>query len=164
MPDMLVKLYDMPKIDLDERMEIEGIVIKRAMALDKCKVLDFVNANFADFSTDWASECEKAIYNNPPSCFIAVRGSKIVGFACYDASALGFFGPTGVSPSVQGRGIGKALLGRCMEAMKEKGYAYAVIGYVVEAISFYENAVGATVIEGSTPEKSVYSNLIPEET
>ena len=32
MPDMLVKLFDMPKIDLDDRMEKEGIVIKRAMA------------------------------------------------------------------------------------------------------------------------------------
>jgi len=160
MPDMLVKLYDMPNIDLNDYLAEEGIVIKRAMALDKNKVTEFVRANFGDFCTDWASECERAILNNPPSCYIAVKGDQLVGFACYDASALGFFGPTGVSPTMQGKSVGKALLGKCLQSMKEKGYAYAIIGYVVEAVEFYKKAVGAVVIEGSAPDKSIYSNLI----
>ena len=160
MPDMLVKLYDMPKIDLDSRMADEGISIKRAMALDKSKVTDFVNSHFGDYCEGWVSECERAIFGNPPSCYIAVKDGNIVGFACYDASAPGFFGPTGVSESMQGKGIGKALFGKCLESMKEKGYAYAIIGYVTDAVSFYENAVNAVVIEGSSIEKSIYSNLI----
>ena len=160
MPDMLVKLYDMPKIDMDAQMAGEGIVIKRAMALDKSQIVEFANAHFSEYCTGWGSECERAIFNSPPSCYIAVRENQIVGFACYDASALGFFGPTGVCQAEQGKGIGKALLGKCLESMKEKGYGYAIIGYVVEAVSFYEKTLGATVIEGSSPDKSVYSNLI----
>jgi len=160
MPDMLVKLYDMPKIDMEARMSKQGVTIKRAMALDKCKILEFVKSNFADICADWASECERAIFNTPPSCYIAVMDGQIVGFACYDASALGFFGPTGVASSVQGKGIGKVLLGRCLESMKEKGYAYAIIGYVVDAVSFYERAVNAVIIEDSPTCKSIYSNLV----
>ena len=163
MPDMLVKLFDMPKIDLEARMVKQGVTIKRAMALDKCKIVEFVKSNFADVCAGWASECERAIFNTPPSCYIAVMDGQIVGFACYDASALGFFGPTGVAPSAQGKGIGKVLLGRCLESMKEKGYAYAIIGFVVEAVPFYEKAVGARIIEGSSVEKSVFWNLIPNE-
>jgi len=160
MPDMLVKLYDMPIIDMTAQMKSEGIVIKRAMALNKVQVTEFVRSNFGDYSTDWASECERAIFNSPPSCYIAVKDGQIVGFACYDATAPGYFGPTGVSPSEQGKGIGTALLLRCMESMKEKGYGYAIIGYVVEAVSFYEKTLNAVVIEGSSPEKSIYCNLL----
>ena len=160
MPDMLVKLYDMPRLDLADKMTKEGIVIKRAMVLDKCRVVDFVRSTFNDICEEWALECEKAIFNNPPSCYIAVKGMEIVGFACYDSTALGYFGPTGVSSAMQGKGIGKALLGKCLDSMKEKGYGYAVIGYVTDAIEFYENAVGATVIEGSSTDKSVYTNLL----
>jgi len=160
MPDMLVKLYDMPKIDLDARMAEEGIVFKRALALDKDRVTKYVKSTFADICAEWANECERAIFNNPPSCYIAVRDKEIVGFACYDATALGFFGPTGVSPSMQGKGVGKALLGKCLESMKEKGYAYAIIGYVTDAVSFYEKAVNATVIEDSGTDKSIFFNLL----
>jgi len=163
MPDMLVKLYDMPKIDMDDRMENEGIVIKRAMALDKNRVVDYVRSNFGDICDDWAWECEKAVFNTPPSCYIAAAGNEIVGFACYDASALGFFGPTGVSPAMQGKGIGKALLGKCLDSMKEKGYGYAVIGYVTDAVGFYEKVIGASVIENSSTDKSVYKNLLSVE-
>jgi len=162
MPDMLVKLYDMPKIDMEEQMAGEGVLIKRAMALDKVRVMEFVDSQFNEYCAGWVSECERAIFNDPPSCYIAVKDGQIIGFACYDATALGYFGPTGVLPSEQGKGIGKALLVRCLESMKEKGYGYAIIGYVVDAVSFYEKALGAVVIEGSSPEKSVYSNLIDD--
>ena len=163
MPDMLVNLYTMPKIDLEARMLKEGIVIKRAMALDKEKIVEYVKANFSDICIEWAYESEKAIFNNPPTCYIAVKDKEILGFACYDSSALGFFGPTGVSPSAQGKGIGKALLGKCLESMKELGYGYAIIGYVTDAVAFYEKAVNAIVIEDSPPGKNVYYNLIDVE-
>lgn len=157
MPDMLVKLYDMPKIDMEKRMEDEGVVIKRAMVLDKERVKKFAKSNFG---YDWENECERAIFNNPSSCYIAVKDKKIVGFACYDSTTLGFFGPTGVVKNETGKGIGKALLSKCLESMKEKGYGYAIIGYVTDAVEFYVNACGAQVIEGATPEKSIYSNLV----
>ncbi len=50
--------------------------------------------------------------------------------------------------SDRGRGIGSALLLTALKAMAAEGYAYAIIGYV-SSTSFYERAVGATVIEDS---------------
>lgn len=155
MADMLVNLYNMPEIDESERLRENKVTIKRAMALDKEPILEFVRKNFHD---NWVGECEKAILNQPASCYIAVHDEKIVGFACYDATALGVFGPTGVIEHMRGRGIARALLGRCLTSMKEKGYAYAVIGWAIEG--FYEKAVNATIIEDSPTTKSVYSNLI----
>ena len=43
------------------------------------------------------------------------------------------------------------LLIRCLEAMYEMGYAYAIIGGVGEARAFYEKVCAATVIAGSEP-------------
>jgi len=154
---MLVRLYDMPVIDVEGQLAAEGVAIKRAMPLDKTKVLEFVGANF---SQNWVNECEFALTNQPSSCYIAVRDKKVVGFACYDATALGFFGPTGVAESERGRGIGKALLWRCLVSMKEKGYGYCIIGWVGDALGFYEKAVNAKAIDGATPERSVYSNMV----
>ena len=47
--------------------------------------------------------------------------------------------------------------------MKEKGYGYAVIGYVTDAVGFYEKVIGASVIENSSTDKSVYKNLLSVE-
>ena len=159
MPDMLVKLYNMPEIDESKRLEENGITIKRAMALDKTAILEFVRTNFYE---NWADECEKAIFNQPSSCYIAVKNKEIIGFACYDATALGVFGPTGVLESMRDKGVGKALFGKCLDSMREKGYAYAIIGWVTEAIDFYKKTAKAIVIDDSLPDKSVYKNLISE--
>ena len=75
-----------------------------------------------------ASEVALALSQQPPTVLIAVEGQTLVGFACYDASARGFFGPTGVDEAARGRGIGEALLIRTLKAMREAGYGYAVIG------------------------------------
>ena len=43
-------------------------------------------------------------------CFIATENGKVIGFAFYDSSAKGFFGPIGVEPTRRGERIGQALL------------------------------------------------------
>ena len=153
MPDMLVKLYD-KKQDMSVCVE-EGVSIKRAMALDKNAIVDFVKSNFGN---NWEAECERAIFNSPPSCYIAVKDKKIIGFACYDATALGYLGPVGVLPEERKKGLGKMLLNKCLQSMKEKGYGYAVIGFV-GPVEYYSQHFNAVVIEGSSPEVSVYNNL-----
>ena len=77
---------------------------------------------------------------------IAVRESgddqkEIVGFACYDATCMNFFGPTGVKESERGKGVGKALLLAALHAMKEQGYAYAIIGARVLSTITRESSV-----------------------
>ncbi len=92
--DMLVKLYDQ---DLDlgciETLKKQNIIIRKPIAPEKSAVLKWIKE---EFTQSWADEADISFSNNPKSIFIATRDSKVIGFACYDATALNFFGPTGV--------------------------------------------------------------------
>jgi GNAT superfamily N-acetyltransferase len=101
---------------------------------------------------------EVAMTRQPVACFIATSDKQILGFACNDTTLRGFFGPTGVSEQARGLGIGKALLMRSLEALREIGYAYAIIGGVGPR-GFYEKACGAIEIPGSDP--GTYTDLLP---
>ena len=103
-----------------------------------------------NFGSAWAGETDVAFANRPRSCFVAVKNDTIVGMACYDATALGFFGPVGVDHLHRRKGTGAALLMACLLDMKLKGYGYAVVGAVKDT-DFYINTVGAVEIPGSTP-------------
>lgn len=150
--DMIVGLYNLPEAKLEE-----NIKIKRAFVGDKETILKFVGDNF---QKSWIYEVEHSLMQEVSKCFIATENGKVVGFACYDASAKGFFGPIGVDPGSRKKNIGNALLIRTLNAMREYGYGYAVIGWVSDAQMFYRNAVGAEYIKGGNPENSVYSNFI----
>ncbi|MFW6271218.1 MAG: GNAT family N-acetyltransferase [Bacillota bacterium] len=155
MPDMLVKLYDLDiEEDYLEKLEDEGIIIKRALPPEKYKVVEWIES---EFSRGWASECEAAFSRQPVSCFIAIRDDSIVGFACYNATYKDFFGPEGVSESCQGKGIGKALLLRSLAAMKDEGYAYAIIG-AAGPTGFYQKVCNAEIIKNSSP--GIYKNML----
>ncbi|MBR2901657.1 MAG: GNAT family N-acetyltransferase [Clostridia bacterium] len=155
MPDMLVKLYKLPDDrPLFSALESEGITIHRALAPDTLRVLDFVRDNFSEH---WVSECMVALSSSPSRCFVAVKDRTVVGFACYDATSRGFFGPTGVSKDLRGKGIGRALLNATLGQMRNDGYGYAIIGST-EVCGFYEKCVGATVIPDSSP--GVYTDMI----
>lgn len=156
MPDMLVKLYNLKEdVSLYETLEKKGIFIKRVMPSDKNLLLNFIKQNFND---GWAGECERALAALPSTCYVAVKDKKILGFACYDATAKDFFGPTGVLESERGQKIGEALLKKSLYSMKEAGYAYAIIGWVEDALGFYQKTVGAIPIEDSFP--GVYDNMV----
>jgi len=148
MPDLLVKLYE---LDDDwhfmAAQKKHGIVIRKPIGPEKHRVLLWVADNFG---AAWAAEAECALAGLPRTCFVAVKDADIAGFACYDATALGFFGPIGVGESHRQKGTGKALLCACLLDMKLKGYGYAIVGAVKDT-TFFEKAVGAVEIPGSTP-------------
>jgi hypothetical protein len=148
MTDMLVRLYEIPGLSgAMEKMEKIGVRVRRPNVWEKPVLLDWVNAQF---SLSWALECETAFAARPPSCFIAVKDAALVGFACYDCTRLNFFGPTGVAEYARGKGVGTLLLLSCLHAMRDNGYAYAIIGGVGPA-RYYAKAVGAMAIERSSP-------------
>ena len=82
----------------------------------------------AIFSAIWADEARFALMRR--TCYIAVEGTRLVGFACIQATAPEFFGPIGVLPDCRGRGIASALLHRAVLAMRERGSKYMVAGAV----------------------------------
>ena len=153
--DMLVKLYELDDDWSFIKLQKEkGVIIKRVIGLEKHVISEWINKKFAP---GWGSELERALTNNPISCYVAIKDKKLIGFACYDSTKLGFFGPTGVSEECRGMGTGKALLMACLLDMKVKGYGYAIIGAVGPA-GFYTKAVGAVPIPDSWP--GVYADLL----
>ncbi len=155
MPDMLVKLYTLPPLEPDiAAMTAQGITLRRGLAPEKHLVIAWAKEHFSEY---WESECDVAFSRQPPSIWIATCDGALVGFGCYDTTALGFFGPTGVAESMRGRGVGKALLLACLHAMRDIGYGYAIIGSA-GPVDFYQRAVGAQVIEDSIP--GVYAGML----
>jgi GNAT superfamily N-acetyltransferase len=145
MGDMLVRLY---KLDDDwscirQQREL-GITIRKPIGPERHVLIDWVRSHW---HSPWVGEVDVALSNTPMSCFVAVRSNEFIGFACYDATALGLFGPLGVLEEHRGRGTGRALLMACMLDMKLKGYGYAIIGWAGSDVGgFYEGCVGATPI------------------
>jgi predicted N-acetyltransferase YhbS len=156
MIDMLVRLYDLPDgTDLYRSVDEKGIILRKARAFEKHTVAAFAKEHF---SAKWVSEVEVAISRQPVVCYIATRDREILGFSCYDVTQKAFFGPTGVAESARGLGLGKALLLKALEGLRDSGYAYGIIGGVGPR-EFYEKAVGAFEIPGSSP--GVYGDILP---
>lgn len=161
MPDMLVKLYELPEEADQFNKPYEGtpITVRRALPPERHVITSWVEKTF---NPHWRSECETALSRQPVTCYIATAAddngaTRIVGFGCYDATAKGFFGPTGVDPEFRGKGLGKALLLACLNAMRAEGYGYAVIGGAGPT-EFYAKCVGAVPIEGSSP--GIYRGML----
>ena len=157
MTDMLVKLYSKRNPDNREALEQGGIVFRRALAIDKQIIVDFVAEQFNDICPGWVDECVASLYRHPTSCFIAIKDKSVIGFICYDGTAKGMIGPLGVHASYRKGGIATVLLNQCFEAMKMDGYAYAIIGWV-SSTEFYEKSCGAIEIPDSFP--GVYSRMV----
>ncbi len=154
---MLVRLYDLPETESTyQRVQEAGVILRRPGVYEKHLVENFVREHF---SPKWVSEVSVAMSHQPVTCWIATKEKQILGFACYDTTCKAFFGPTGVSEEARGLGVGKALLYRSLEGLREQGYAYGVIGGVGPK-EFYEKACGAFVIPGST--NSIYRDILPE--
>jgi GNAT superfamily N-acetyltransferase len=144
MADLLVKLYNLKP---PKRPTPEGITVRRAFAAEKRLVAQWVAKHFGE---RWASECEISFTRNPVACFVATNDLDVFGFATYDATARGFFGPTGVAENARHKGIGRALLVATLQDMASQGYAYGIIG-ATTSLEFYRNEVGAIEIADSTP-------------
>jgi GNAT superfamily N-acetyltransferase len=151
---MLVRLYDLPDREAAyDRAVAGGFAVRRAEPWDRARMNAFASRWFGEL---WAVEADLAFNQSPITGYVATRGPEICGFAVYECTRRGFFGPTGVREDLRGKGLGAALLFRCLESMREMGYAYAVIGGVGPA-EFYEKTCGAFVIPGS--EVGIYAPL-----
>ncbi len=141
--DMLVPLFSLPDPGASlVSLACIGIQVRRARTREEEALVSWVAKKF---SRAWASECRVAMIRMPPACFVALQEDELVGFACFEASHKGFFGPMGVQERHRMQGIGKALALCALKAMAETGYEYAIIGEV-GPVEFYEKVLHATVI------------------
>jgi GNAT superfamily N-acetyltransferase len=152
MSDLLVRLYDLPA---RESKLPAGVTVRRALPPERETILDWIGGRFG---LHWRSEAAVGLSQQPPTAFVAVRDGEILGFACFDCTAKGFFGPTGVDEATRGQGIGESLMMTTLRAMLGAGYAYAVIGDP-GPVGFYTNRLDALEIPRSTP--GYYAGLLP---
>ncbi len=143
MPDLLVPLYNLP----DLAPLPDGVIVRPARPYESHTLLGFVGEHFFD---KWVSEVTIALSAQPAKVLIAEEAGRCLGFACYDVTARGFFGPTGVAPDERGRGIGKHLLMHTLHQLRHAGFAYGIIGQA-GPVDFYKVACGAIVIPDSEP-------------
>jgi GNAT superfamily N-acetyltransferase len=150
MPDLLVNLLKLPPLQqLDAK-----ILVRRAQPFELSTVRNFIQTSF---TASWADEAAVGFANKPVSVFIATMNGELVGFAAYECTRRGFFGPTGVVDTARGLGIGKALLVSSLIGLRDLGYVYAIIGRA-GPVRFYQEAVGAIIIPDSEP--GIYQDLL----
>ena len=155
MPDLLVRLYDLPPLaPALDRVTAAGFQVRRAIAPEKHVVSRWVREHF---SPAWVSECEVSFSRQPVACFLAVKDQTLCGFGAYEATYRNFFGPLGIVPEHRMTGLGTALLLAGLHAMHDEGYAYAIIGGA-GPVDFFCKAVGAVPVEQSVP--GIYRGML----
>ena len=153
MADLLVNLLKLPTFDSNAE---QGFRVRHAQPWELTPVRRFVETNF---SRSWADEMSVGFAHQPISVFVALIEGELVGFAAYECTRRGFFGPTGVIPAARGQGIGKVLLLASLSALREMGYVYAIIG-AAGPVHFYQKTVDAIVIPGSEP--GIYTDRLKD--
>lgn len=155
MPDMLVNLLKLAPLEpFLAELRAAGVILRRAQPHEITRVHEFIAENF---QAGWADEISVGYSNKPVSVFIAIREKLPIGFAAYECTRRGFFGPMGVRESERGLRVGHALLLASLWGLREMGYAYGIIGGAGPT-EFYERTVGATIIPDSAP--GIYADPI----
>ena len=73
---------------LDARLAAANVTIRRALAPELEIVTGWIRPRFG---RHWASEATIAFARQPPSCFLATRAGRLLGFACHEATAKMIF-------------------------------------------------------------------------
>lgn len=153
--DLIINLYQEKLENLTIKPKDGKIQIKRILTPNADQLVSFVKENF---NATWASEVKSGLYKSDPTCFIATLDAKIIGFACFDATARGYFGPTGINSSYRGLNIGQALYIETLKLMKSYGYGYAVVGATTDELSnFYGKYLDLVKLDN---EKTIYNRLL----
>lgn len=145
--DLLVSLNTYTKKEISGQQA----VIKRAEQEDETAVMKFVEENFGG---SWTESILNGFRQKEIPIFLAWEGTKLIGFSSYDVyrSQKGIYGPMGVLKTERNNRVGSHLLHEALQDMKEKNYAYIVLGEA-GPIEYYEKECGAVII----PLKSIFN-------
>ncbi|MBS4218769.1 GNAT family N-acetyltransferase [Bacillus sp. FJAT-49711] len=116
--------YQVPKdvIALKTKRMAEGYTFSKAQDKDLYEVIRFANEVF---NPDWGRAIREGIIQGLPMerIFVAREGEKVVGFCLYGGyeGIPERFGPFGVDPEQQGKGLGKILLHEALQSMRAEG-------------------------------------------
>jgi mycothiol synthase len=96
------------------------------------------------FQPAWRHEAARGIEHGAcHGAFDAATGA-LLGFAAHSVNRAGWFGPTGVDPERQRRGVGGPLLAACLLDLKVAGFDRCEISWIGPT-GFYAKAAGAEI-------------------
>jgi GNAT superfamily N-acetyltransferase len=108
--------------ELKAKRQAEGYEFYTAEDKDLYEVIEFANTKF---NPDWGRAIREGILQGLPlnRILIARDQTKLVGFCMYGGyeGIPERFGPFGVDPEQQGKGLGKILLYECLQLMRSEG-------------------------------------------
>ncbi|WP_217589340.1 GNAT family N-acetyltransferase [Lentibacillus saliphilus] len=123
-------------LHLKEKRMLEGYTFTQCHDKDLYEVIQFANLTF---NPDWGRAIREGILQGLPLHRILVvrKNEKIVGFCMYGGyeGVPDRFGPFGVDPDQQGKGLGKIILHECLYQMKAEGLHGAWFLWTGEASS-----------------------------
>ncbi|WP_462410684.1 GNAT family N-acetyltransferase [Neobacillus sp. Marseille-QA0830] len=109
-------------MELKKQREQEGYSFATAEDKDLYEVIQFANL---EFNPDWGRAIREGILQGLPlhRILVARNDQKLVGFCIYGGyeGIPDRFGPFGVDPEEQGKGLGKILLNECLKNMRAEG-------------------------------------------
>jgi len=117
---------------------LEGVTVRRARPDERDRFSKWAGDVFSPF---WGYEVSEAFRFPQPKVWIAEEKDRTLGFSVYGALEPHWFGPIGVDPDVRKKGLGSALLFRCLVSMKEEGERLAVIPWTGH-LFFYSQVPG----------------------
>jgi GNAT superfamily N-acetyltransferase len=116
--------YEAPEdvAELKRQRRSEGYTFRSAQDSDLYEVIQFATDVF---NPDWGRAIREGVLQGLPlsSILVARENGKLVGF-CLHGGYEGVkerFGPFGVDPGQQGKGLGKILLHDCLTSMRAQG-------------------------------------------
>jgi ribosomal protein S18 acetylase RimI-like enzyme len=132
-------------INKEPAKEKDEFIFERVLPNDFNRTIEFIKNLFPN--NTWADEVKFSLKLQPPTTFIAKNeANEIVGWATHSQFFPGSFGPTGVEPSIRGKGIGTKLFLWCLWDIKQKGLDTCEIMWVEgNTIKFYSKAIGAYI-------------------
>src|SRR5699024_9992120 len=106
-------------MELKRQRESEGYTFGQATDADLYEVIQFANNVF---NPDWGRAIREGVLQGLPMhrILVARKEDNLVGFCTYGGyeGVPGRFGPFGVAPDQQGKGLGKLVLNLCLQQMK----------------------------------------------
>ena len=78
MADLLVRLYDLPVFEAEEKVRKAGILVRRGNAFERQFILDWIEQHFYG---PWVSEAAVALSQQPSTIYVAVQEGALLGFA-----------------------------------------------------------------------------------
>lgn len=109
-------------VELKHEREAEGYSFTQATDGDLYELIHFANDTF---NPDWGRAMREGVLQGLPMkrILVAKHNKTIIGFCLYGGyeGIPERFGPFGVDPDQQGKGLGKLILNLCLQEMKSEG-------------------------------------------